>query len=305
MDCTIIIFHFESLAYLRACIRQIHKYKRDDIRHKIIIADQSVDEDVIRTVYEEFPDDKETTTIHMNPFGSGYSVDHILRNHVIDTEFVCTIDVDTLPIHKNWLYAPMRLIQETNMTWVGVHAQVESAYAYMGNFFALCQHFRVARTDTYKELALNAGFVKQDHRDKLSYVNNEWHGWSDDGTTAHWWEDQYCNHSKFTIAVSHFLGTAPTEGMYGRYTDDLVLHFGFSYNWKKVRDQKECMGDEYLVWMQRMSDEGLSEELFDEILNGLRPLEVPILRLCWDGNTKSIYTPDNELNMLFDKFKGE
>lgn len=305
MSCTVIIFHFESLAYLRAVVRQIQKFQRDDLLVKIIIVDQSPNESYIKAIYAEFPVNEGLHILRTSPFGSGYSVDFVMKHVPITTDFICTIDVDTIPIHKNWLYAPIRLIEETNFTWVGVHAQIESAYGHMGNFFCMCQHYRIARTEVYRDLSLKAGFTKKDHRHRLSPENNEWQGWSDDAVIAHWWEDKYLQHNKFTLAVSHFLGSAPTEGMYGRYTDDLVFHFGFSYNWKMVRNQKECMGEEYIEWMRRMDNEGLTDELIEEILSKKKPLVAPIPRLCWDGTNKSIYAPNKELNELFDKLKAE
>lgn len=303
-DCTIVIFHFESLAYLRACVREIRRYKHPDISQHIIIADQSENVHVISAL-EECYKTEDITIVPMPKCGSGYAVDYLIRKHNITTEFICTIDVDTIPIHKNWLYVPIQLILQAGFTWVGVHAQIESAYAYMGDFFCMCQHFRVGRTSTYKELSLNAGFCKNDSRKRFSYENNEWHGWSDDAIIAHWWEDKYQANNKFTFAVTHYLGIAPKEGRYGRYTDGLVLHVGFSYNYKMVRDRKASMGDQFLTLMERMEKGGLSEELLKEMLDSRIPLEAPILRLCWDGDTKTCYTPDTELTALIEKLKAE
>lgn len=305
MNCTIIVFHYESLAYLRAVVRQIRKFQRDDIQQRIIIADQSVDTDVIKQVYQEFANKTDVSIVHMSPWGSGYSVDFVLRNIPIYSDYICTIDVDTIPIHRNWLYVPIKLIEEANFTWVGVHAEIESAYANMGNFFCMCQHYRIGKTESYRELSVNAGFVKNDHRKNMAFMNNQWEGWSDDAVIAHWWEDQYCKHNKFTFNVTKYLGVAPTEGRYGRYTDDLVFHMGFSYNWKMVRDRRQCMGKDFIDLMVRMETDGLTDELIREILGGLRPLELPIIRIAWNGENKSIYTPNKELNALVDKLKAE
>lgn len=304
-SCTIIIFHFESIAYLRMCVRQIRKFKRDDIKQTIVIADQSKDESVKTAVLNDFGDSDDVVVISMPQYGSGYSVDHVIRNYNITSEFICTIDVDTIPIHKNWLYVPIELIKRTQFAWVGVHAEIESAYANMGNFFCMCQHFRVARTETYRDLSFNAGFCKNDHRKRLPFVNNEWKGWSDDAVIAHWWEDQYRENNKLTLAVTHFLGIAPTEGRYGRYTDDLVFHIGFSYNYKMVMDGLSSMGGEFLSWMERMNHHGFSNELLEEMLSKLKPLDPPVIRLAWDADTKTCYSPNKELNELIDNLKAE
>lgn len=303
MSCTIIIFHFESLAYLRAVIRQIQKFQREDIPVQIIIADQSADASVRDVVHDEFK--SVAWVIDIPRCGSGFSIDYIMRNYEINTEFVCTIDVDTIPIHRNWLYVPIQLIRQTDFAWVGVHAQIENHYAHMGDFFCMCQHFRVARTDTYRDLAFNAGFCKNDSRHKLVYNNNEWKGWSDDAIIAHWWEDQYRKNNKLTLAVTHFLGIAPTEGRYGRYTDDLVLHVGFSYNYKMVRNAKECMGEEFLALMEKINHFGLTDEILEDMIKSLKPLDPPVIRLAWDATNKSCYTPNSELNKLIDNLKEE
>jgi hypothetical protein len=304
MSCTIIIFHYESLAYLRACIRQIRKFKRDDIRQHIVIADQSGG-DIRTTVWMEFSGSDDITVVRMDKYGSGYSVDYIMRHLSIDTKFICTIDVDTIPIHKNWLYVPIQLIEQAGVSFVGVHAELESAYVQMGTFFCMCQHFRVGYTSHYRRLAENIGFVKNDFRDKFSYVNTEWNTWSDDAVAAHWWEDQYGEHDKLTLAVTDYLGIAPLEGRYGRYTDDLVFHFGFSYNWKMVGSATVAMGRDFIAWMHRMDTEGLNDDMIAEMLARKIPLEAPIPRLYWDGKRKISYRLNDELNLLIEKLKTE
>lgn len=299
MSCTIIIFHFESLVYLEAVIRQIRKYRRDDIYQHIIIAEQGGLPECA------FAKDEDVTVVRMPRYGSGYSVDYIMRNISIETDFVCTIDVDTIPIHRNWLYVPIRLVEELNLSFAGVHAEIEEAYKHMGQFFCMCQHFRVGRTETYKRLALMGGFVKNDFRNKLPYANNRWNTWSDDAVAAHWWEDTYENNNKLTFAITNYLGIAPKEGRYGRYTDDLILHFGFSYNWKMVGNKKESMGNEFIAWMHRMETEGLNDDMIAEILANIKPLEAPIPRLYWDGVTKTAHRTDEKTNLLIEKLKSE
>ena len=304
ITCTIIIFHYESLAFLRACVRQIRRHKRNDINQHIIIAEQSKDASVISVVRDEFYGD-DISVVQMDKYGSGYAIDYVIRNMTIESEYICTIDVDTIPIHSNWLYVPIKLIETEGFTFVGVHAEIESAYAYMGNFFPLCQHFRVGRTKDFIDLSLNGGFSKNDCKKKLVFTNNKWHGWSDDGVIAHWWEDTYREHDKLGLKVSHYLGVAPLEGRYGRYTDDLVFHFGFSYNWKMVADAETAMGAQFLTWMERMATDGFSDEMLTEILDGIIPLESPVVREVWRGQTKTIEKPNDLLNAKIERLKKE
>jgi len=297
---TIIVFHWEDLAYLRGTIRQLKRYAHPDIPQQIIIADQSKRQKTVDAVFAEFTMPG-IRVVHLPQYGSGYSVDHIFRHKMVTTKYTCTIDVDAFPIHRNWLKVPIALI-EYGFTWVGVHAQIEHHYGYnKGQFFDMCQHFRVGRSETYDQLAYFAGFCKNDSRHVLGYYDKEWKGWSDDGVVAHWWEDQYRSHDKFTFAVSHHLGTAPTQGLYGRYTDDLLWHFGYSWTGRMVQNIRANMGDDFINWMRRLRKEGLTDALIDEMLAKKVPLEAPIPRLLW--TKKQICTPSDELNKLVDNIK--
>jgi hypothetical protein len=175
----------------------------------------------------------------------------------------------------------------------------------MGNFFNIAPYYKIGRTKDYMELSISGGFVKNDSRWKYVYACKEWNGWSDDGVSAHWWEDKYRQHNKFTFAVTDYLGIAPLEGRYGRLTDDLVFHFAFSYNWKMVADREKAMGLEFLKWMERIDNEGLTETILEEILGKLIPLEEPIPREVWDGTNKIISEPTKELNDIIDRLKCE
>lgn len=304
MSCTILIYHYESLAYLRACVRQVRKYAREDIPQHIIIADQSLNAEIKNTLYAEFaaPD---ITIRTFSKYGSGFSIDAALHNGLVQTEYLCTIDVDTLAIHPNWLYVPIKLIEEFNFSFVGVHAGIESAYAHMGDFYCIGQYFRVGKTEKFKELSFNAGFAKSERRNHFKYINNQWYGWSDDSVVAHWWEDQYTQDNKFTFKVDQYLGIAPLEARYGRYTDDLVFHFGLSYNWKHVGNKEEALGSEFLNWMDRMEKEGLTEEMLDEMLSQRKPLENPLPREVWDGISKRACEPTKKLNQRIEELKSE
>lgn len=304
MSCTIIIFHYESLAYLRACVRQVRKYAREDIPQHIIIAEQS-DSPSKSLVHQEFVRAPDITVIDIPKYGSGFSIDYIMRSGLVQTDFVCNIDVDTMAIHPNWLYVPIKLIEEYDLSFVGVHAEIESAYAHMGKFFCLAQYFRVGRRSDYVNLCINGGFVKNDHRVELAYTNYDWRGWSDNCVIAHWWEDKYTENNKLALAVPDHLGVAPLEGRYGRYTDDLVFHFGLSNNWKGVADKEAALGKEFLTWMERMKSEGLTGEMLEEMLSSRIPLEAPLVREMWDGKTKTILPLTDELNNRIDELKAE
>lgn len=300
MNCAIIIYNYESIEFLKASVRQIRRYKNPLIDQRIIISEQSTKERQL--VIDMFGQDSDITIVPMEAAGSGYSIDYIMRNIDITEEYVCTLDVDAFPVHINWLYVPITLIQERDLSFVGIHAEIEKAYEANGNFFCMSQYFRVGRTSTYKDLSLNAGFTKFDVRRRVGLdFDINWEGWSDDAVIAHWWEDMNYNNSKLTFGVEKYLDVAPLEGRYGRLSEGLVFHFGFSYNWKMVGDKEKAMGANYLKWIERINAEGLTNDMIDEMLLQLIPLERPVKRELWkDKQTTDI---PEELNNLIERLK--
>ena len=301
MTCTIIIYDYDSLPFLKGCMRQIEKYKHPDIQQKVLISEQGSKETFNEAV-KLFGDN----VVHkLKPLGSGYAIDYFMRGGFVDTDYVCTLDVDALPIHKNWLKVPITLCEEYGFRFAGVHAEIESAYG--GGFFCMCQYFRVGRTKDFRLLSQGGGFTKYDRRPKtnISFDDHQWarngRSWSDDGVIAHWWEDTKCTADKFTFATLQYLDVAPSEGRYGRNTDDLIFHFAFSYNAFQVGKRIEALGENYWTWMRRIETTGFSEELLNEMLRNLRPLESPIQRRLW--HDKQISAPDEQLNKRIDELK--
>ena len=322
-SCTIIVYHYESLPFLRACIRQIRKYKHPEIEQHIIIADQSSELTQI-TINAEYEGDSDITIVQMKSICSGYSIDYIMRFGDIKTEYTCTMDVDAFPIHPNWIYIPIKLIEEYGFSFVGHHPdesgvtqwkRFEDAYSQYGKFFHVAQAFRVGYTKNFKELALKAGFTRSvDSRNKIDglfgFESNQWmeiankkglDGYADSSVIAHWWEDQNKENNKFTFAETACLGIAPTEGRYGRVIDDLVFHFMFSYNYLQVADKQKSMGQNFLYWIEKINA-GLTDELINEMLSATIPVyDVP--RLLWDGKNKTTIPVDKALNEKITKLK--
>lgn len=310
-SCSIIIYNFESIHFLRTNIRQIRKYAHPDIEQKIIISEQSRDAAYLELI-EEFGKEPDITIVRMKAVCSGYSIDYILRNVKIETDFICTLDVDAFPIHKNWLYTSIKLLQEENFSFVGVHADIENAYAQYGNFYCMGQYFRVGRTETFKTLCMQAGFTRFTHRHAIDFefMNHDWakraaelkqDGWSDSSVTAHWWEDQNTNNNKFTYAVTHCIGESGKEPLYGRITDGIIFHFAFS--WTSLGMPEE-MGERYADWTRRIK-ENFDDKLIEEMLAQSKPMLHPIPRQVWNGTEKKIEAPSEALNYKIENLKNE
>jgi hypothetical protein len=269
---TIIIYN--SLHFLRACVRQIRKHTKTP--HTLLISEQGSAESFTKAK-EMFGD----CVYRLPPLGSGYAVDFFVRGGFVKTEWMCTLDVDAFPIHDNWLHVPVTLCKEFNINFVGVHAEIESAYG--NDFFSMCQYWKVGRTSDFMELA-QAGFTKWDKRDRanIDFHCNWNRGWSDDGVIAHWWEDRFLSHRKLALATLEYLDTAPSEGKYGRNTDDLVFHFALSYTSTMVGRPLEALGQAYMDWTYKIKHTDFSDDLLAEMLSKLKPLEQPIYRRLWD-----------------------
>ena len=299
-SCSIIIYNYESLHFLKACVRQIRKYAHPEIEQHIIIAEQS-NETSNKEVWALYGKDPDITIVNMKAICSGYAIDFIMRFVNINSEYICTLDVDAFPIDANWLYKSIEKLQE-GFSFVGVHADIESAYAKYGNFFCMSQYFRVGRTEDYKMLSLEAGFTRFTHRWQIptsgsikipiiNFKNNEWaqrarelneDGWSDSGVTAHWWEDRHTENNKFCYAITHTIGEHGREPLYGRITGGLVFHFGFSFT---SIGSEGNMGERYLEWTRRIKED-FSDELIEEMLAACQPIYSPIPEEVWDGKVK-------------------
>ena len=117
-SCTIIVSHYESLSFLKACIRQIRKYKNPKIEQHIIICDQS-SQYTFDLILLEYGNNDDVRIVQTKPLYSGYGLDSILRYFIIKSDYIAQIHVDAFPIHKNWLSMPIALIEKSKLAFVG------------------------------------------------------------------------------------------------------------------------------------------------------------------------------------------
>lgn len=307
-SCTIIINHYESLPFIRACVRQIRKYKNDSIDQHIIIADQSGS--VYKDVYEEFGRDADISVVWCKPLYSGYGLDWILRYADIETDYICQVHTDIVPISKQWLLLPITLIEENNLSFVG-----QLQFIAHGNdniypphpFFAMAQCFNVAKTETYKEMSIEAGFTRFHNRPDsgLTFLNDDWAQWasenygargSDDDVVAFAWQDRHREVNKLGLAVTGFI--SPN---FGRIIEDTVFHFCSARESIGVD-----MGERYNSFTKRIN-ENYSDELINEMVElakANKPNGSEILsRNFWDGKLKQSSPPSEQLNNRIEELK--
>ena len=317
-SCTIIISHFESLPFLRACVRQIRKYVHPEIEQHIIIADQS-GQGIHETVMSEFGNSPDITVAKMKGLYSGYGIDYVMRYVPISTEYICQLHVDAFAIHKNWLYLSIKLIEENNFEFVGQHHFIskptDTEYYYLKNmFFSMSPTFNVSRTTTYKELSFEAGFTRFHQRPNIdvpmAFSNSDWDEWakedyrkrgSDDDVIAFCWEDNHREHNKLGLAVTGTVGIPPDEAGYGRIIEDIVFHFS---SCREAIGVGELMGKKYCEWTRRINN-GFDDTLIEEMLNlaRLNSFDAAIHRQVWDGKMKKSFPSSIELNKRIDELK--
>ena len=314
-SCTIIISHFESLPFLRACIRKIRKYKHPEIEQHIIIAEQSSGA-TYSQIEDEFGMFDDITIQGMKPLYSGYGIDYVMRYVDIKSEYICQIHSDLIPVHRNWLSACIKLIEERDFKFVGqlhFYTRPNDPIYYLNKmFFSMSPTFNVARTETYKEMALEAGFTRFHNRPlidvPMTFKNDDWAKWasedynargSDDDVIAFCWEDNHREHDKLGLPVTGIIGVPPESG-FGRTYAGLVFHFGFSCESKGVM---EHMGERYRNWTKRIN-EGFTDELIEEMLAESIPTG-HIHSDVWDGKTKTVSKSSDELNNRIEQLKNE
>lgn len=311
-SCTIIISHYESLPFLHACIRQIRKYKHPEIEQVILISDQSCLE-TQETILSEYHNNKDIGCMISRPFYSGYGVDMIMRYYNIKTDYVCQIHVDAAPISKQWLALPIKLIEEYNLSFVGQlqFINIDSSIYPPNPFFAMAQCFNVARTSTYKEMSMEAGFTRFHNRPQsgLTFNNDDWGKWaaedyahrgSDDDVAAFHWQDKYKSENKLGLAVTGYI-----QSSFGRIIEDLIFHFGSCRESIGVIDLMPDLYREYTKKINENYSDYLIEEMI-ELAKANRPPELEILsRNYWDGELKKSFPPTDELNKRIEQLKHE
>jgi len=311
-SCTVIISHFESVPFLRACLRQIKNYENPLVLTQIFVVDQS-SEKTNQLVNDEFAAE-DVMIAHIPPRYSGYGVDWVLRNLIIESDYVAQFHVDAAPISDQYLLLPIKLMEEFDLHFVGqlqfINSSSNLAHIYPPNpFFAMAQCFNVGRTSTYKEMSINAGFTRFHQRPfiDMEFLNDDWDRWaahdykkrgSDDDVVAFHWEDLHRKHDKLGLAITGYV-----HPHFGRIIEDTVFHFGSA---RESVGVMEKMPQQYQDYYKKIQ-ENYSDELIEEMISlakANRPPELEILsRNYWNGETKISSPPTDEINKRIEELK--
>ncbi len=317
-SCTIIISHYNSIPFLRTCIRQLRKYIHPKIGQHIIISDQSNDE-IHEQVILEFGNSSDITIVRTKGLYSGYGIDWLMRHASIESEYICQLHVDAFPIHKNWLFMPISLMEENDFKFTGVLQFIcdkpETIYPYNGKgVFAMAQCFNIGKTDVYKEMSLEGGFTRFHNRPQaengMTWNNDDWAKWaeadyhargSDDDVPAFFWEDNHREHDKMSFGYNGKIGISGEESNYGTIIEDMVFHFGYHREGLGVMPQ---MGAKYQEWTRKINED-YSDYLIELMLAEARkqPMDCVSGRKVWNGKIKKASQSSDELNILIEQLK--
>jgi hypothetical protein len=262
--CSILIGHVDTLNYLKFGVEQIRKYRHPEIPQEIIIVDQSP-EAVFEEVRALYGTDDDIRLLRTAAVDLGYVIDVGLRHSRFD--FCCTLDCDAFPIHRNWLYLPIRLLEKHNIAFVGSNTGLEKSYQQKGQFFHLNNYYRVSRTALARQLSETVGFIRPGKRNAVGFQpkDTSWGtDYADVGVIAQWYADQKQLGDKLSLKITSYIGKTNKMGVYGMVIDDLVFHMVFGGK----EEVNETFGPAFLQLREKMLREGLAEPFIRELIAG-------------------------------------
>jgi glycosyltransferase involved in cell wall biosynthesis len=261
---TIIISNYNSIHWLRIAVDQIRKHTKHP--YHIIISEQTENPYDVQAEYNGWDF---ITVVPVPAHSSGSGTDYILRYCNIDTEYICSMDVDTFPVSDEWLSLPIRLMNDYGLTWVGLRAEIEAAYSL--HYFHMGECYRIGRTKNFKLLS-----------DAVGWTQVKGEGFRDNAVNAHSYEDAHFKNKKLSLPVTGRIGITRSEGEYGRLIGNLAMHFCFAFTSSLHETPVKNMGEEYMDWEQKIKTLP-SYEVVEQMMaavkysNRLQPIQY------WDG----------------------
>lgn len=269
-SCTILISITHELVFLKKSIELIRRYKHDYIEQDIIIVDQSEDDITTNEINNLYGGSDDIRILKLPRVDVGWSMDQACR--VAKGEYFCSLDGDAFPIHKNWLYVPIKLIEKYNLSFVGKDTGLSNSYKDLGEFTCINNYFRVSKTSLMRKISEDVGFIRIQNWDKVGYtpkVNVPINRNVDSAVVSQWYANQIAG-DKLSLRINKYLGLTKTQGIFGMIIDDLVFHMVL---WRKMEDDEhkdlnklDNFGEQYLEWYSRINEEGFTDEIISEII---------------------------------------
>jgi len=293
----------EEITFLRANISHIEKFTHPQVKPQVIICDQTGND----SVKSEFG--SRYYVMQLPRVDAGYPLDMALT--IADKEYFVSLDVDCVPMHKAWLYAPVKVLAEyPDIVMVGKATGLHNHhdYAKWGAFFHINNYFRFMRTDQARYVSKQVGFLRPENRHKAGFdtlAEFSFEPNCDNGVRANSFTDRMKMGRKFSVAMDRVLGNTHEMGIFGHTLDGLVWHMVFSSSKDWIEDKSKTLGEEYLKWYHRINTEPF-DSVWPDIVKALQP-KYNILhdRHVWDGDKEVSLTPQDQLFKDFSAWKAE
>lgn len=185
-SCGIIVPHWESHAFLDACIRKIDEQRSDSLRQHVYIVDDDSADGSLESIRDRWSGRDDVTILEPHRSNRdvpdvGLLLDHALER--VSERYVCMIDADVLPISPYWLSFPIHLLDKYGCSSVGCDTGLSNAYMKMKlcpgrwqneagyslgfalfdneNFTCTNNFYRVMKTSLAKVVSEQIGFSRQ------------------------------------------------------------------------------------------------------------------------------------------------
>ena len=259
--CIPVCYEFE---FLKGSIRQIMKYKHDEIDYEIIICDQTSPE-MSEKINQLYGGNSEIKIVRIPRVDAGFPIDVGVR--MAKGEYFCSLDADAFPISNLWLYLPVKLIEKFGFSFIGKESGLHLSYIkQLGDYFHLNNYYRVSKTSVAKKISEEVGFIRPHNKRKVDLHYDQDHAIScDNGVIAQWYSDNQNMGPKLCLMMDKIIGKTPTLGVYGMIIDDLVFHMVFG------QTNEECginnLGNAYVSLNTEINQTGLTDEIIEKLLS--------------------------------------
>ncbi|RJQ52954.1 MAG: glycosyltransferase [Actinobacteria bacterium] len=233
-----------------------------------------------------------------------YGLEHVRE------KYVCMIDADLFPTNDDWLAFPIHLLEKHGCSSVGCDTGLANAYLLMGvcsgdwansygslpgftlfgneNFTCTNNFYRVMKTSLAKIVSDGIGFSRRSTKtpatvpgkvarrlERLSYrlrKGDYCPPHCDNGVAANHFIDVNRLGPKYSIPITSAVGFTPSEGVFGQNVCGLVFHFALSTRaLSRLRREVGDAGADYAAYSRAILEDGLSDELLDELLAKCSP----------------------------------
>lgn len=279
-SCTIVIPHLETLDFLRACIRWVEYQKNSKIHQEIIIVDDNSQDGSYQQILKDYGAKYRIlqTFRRDKTQNVGFALD--LASQFINTDYVCTIDADCIPMSDQWLIKPIEKV-DSGFFFVGRNSGHDVPYMdYMKNnpdkqkFIIIDNCYRVCTTANYKLIAKTCSFQLR-HYDAIDHYLSTYTpfiGKADNGVAANYYVYTVLKQKSYPYGIPRCIGVTPTEGSFGQSIEDLLFHMALATRFlSKTRKNLNTVGAHYESYLKQIAKYGLTDELVSKMFSDLKP----------------------------------